>query len=142
MSQSGSVSDCILQRSGCRTEQVAKCTIRRPPKSCDVREDWLRVCGGRHVRLTKGECPLLRAAVRGGARAVAPRARRKRPLPGDQRGPHGGEDEGPAAKEADTFRGFAAGVTQVYGDGGLFPKIPAGVKILIAGAHATLKKLT
>ena len=49
---------------------------------------------------------------------------------------------GNAAKEDDTFRGFSAGATQVYGDGGLFPEIPAVVKMLIAGAHATLKKLT
>ena len=142
MSKGGEGSDCFLQGSGCRTDPGAVCTLRRPPQSCDVRADWLRVCGGCHVRLTKGEDPQLRAAVRGEAHAATPHTSRKRPFPGDQRDQIGGEEEGIEAKEADTFRGFSAGVTQVYGDGGLFPKIPAGVKMLIAGAHATLKKLT
>ena len=38
--------------------------------------------------------------------------------------------------------GFATGVTRVYGEGGLPPTLPAGVKMLISGAHETLEKLT
>ena len=142
MSKSGEGSACFLQGSGCRMDPGAVCTIRRPPQSCDVRADWLRVCGGCHVRLSKGDGPMLRAAVRGEAQAATPHTSRKRPLPGQQQETIGEEEEGTSAKEADTFRGFAVGVTQVYGEGGMFPNLPAGVKMLIAGAHCTLKRLT
>ena len=113
MSKGGEGPDCFLQGSGCRTEPGAICTIRRPSQSIDVRADWLRVFGGFQVRLTKGEGPQLRAAVRGEAHAETPRASRKRPFPGDHRDMIGGEEEGNAAKESDTFSGFSAGVTQV-----------------------------
>ena len=107
----------------CARRLVAR--MRRMPRSADKRRR--SATPGRRKR--RGACS---ESARESETAVPWRPAR----------PTWGEDEGNAAKEADTPRGYSAGVTQVYGDGGLFPKIPAGVKIPIAGAHDTLETLT
>ena len=85
------------------------------------------------------------AAVRGPAHLATPFVSRKRQRQedaGDADADAGAGSEGEIGKEADTFRGFAHGVTRVYGEGALFPTLPAGVTMLIAGAHDPIKKLT
>ena len=145
MSSNGRGSDCFLQGAGCRTDHAQPCTTRRPPLVCDVRADWLRVCGGCYLRLGRGNDPGIMAAARGHAQLATPFVSRKRPRQGDAGDADADlvvENEEEIRKESDAFRGFAHGVTHVYGEGALFPTLPAGVKMLIAGAHETLKKLT
>ena len=90
----------------------------------------------------KGGEPDLMAAVRGHPHLATPFVSRKRPRKADAGDPDAGAgNENDPGNEADTFRGFPPGVTRVYGDGCLFPTIPAGAKLLIAGSHETLKKL-
>ena len=83
------------------------------------------------------------AAVRGEAQAATPNLRRKRPAPGDDAQPEaGGAPVLDLAKEAIDIEGCTPGVTRVYEEGGLFQATPSEVKILIYGAHETLKRLT
>ena len=145
MASNGRGADCFLQGAGCRTDHAQACTTRRPPLVCDVRADWLRVCGGCYLRLGRGDDPDLMAAVRGDAHVATPFVSRKRPRRGETGEAEAdliAENEEDIRKESDAFRGFVPGVTRVYGEGALFPTLPAGVKMLIAGAHETLKKMT
>ena len=72
-----------------------------------------------------------------------PLVRRKGPRKADAGDPDAGdENENPHGKEGDTFRGFAHGLTRVYGEGLLFQTLPEGVKAPVAGARETLKQRT
>ena len=105
----------------------------------------MRVCGSCYLRLGRGNDPGLMAAVRGHAQLATPFVIRKRPRQedaGDSDADLAGANEGEIREESGEFRGFAPGITRVYGEGALFPTLPAGVKMLIAGAHEALKRLT
>ena len=102
------------------------------------------MCGFCYLRLRKGHDLSPMAAVRG-AHSATPHVSRKRPTPGDAAEPEAGgapELDASGEGESGTFKCFAPGVTRVYGEGGLFPTIPAGVQMLIYGARETLNRLT
>ena len=143
MAQNVRRGDCFLHSRGCRTQPEAECAMRRPPNECEVRAEWVRVCGSCHRRLKRQQDPELLAAVRGDTQQATPQVVRKRPAPCAL--PRGREELRPEEhepKEAETYKGFIPGVSRVYGEGGVSPSLPVGVKLLIAGAHATLKRLT
>ena len=118
MSARGRGSGCFLLWTGCRTDPLQVRTTRWPPHVCDVREDWLRVCGGCYLRLVRGNEPDLMKAVRDHAHLATPFVSRKRPRQADAGDPDAeAGHENALRKEADTFRGFVPGVTRGYGEG-------------------------
>ena len=93
--------------------------------------------------LKRQKDPELLAAVRGGTHQATPQVVQKRPNPSAvlriQEEPRPREHE---PKESETYEGCIRGVSRVYGEGGVSPSLPVGVAMLIAGADATLKRIT
>ena len=117
MTARGAGAECFPQGSGYRTESDQECTPRRPPQSCEVRAEWLRVCGSCYPRLGKGLEADLLAAVRGDVQPEMPFVSRKIPLSSDSDNPEA--EKAPAtgqAKEAESFKGLVHGATRVYGE--------------------------
>ena len=132
-----------LHSRGCRTMPETECSMRRPPNECEVRAEWVWVFGSFHRRQKRKQCPALLASVRGDTQQATPQVFRKRPTASAvlrrQEELHAQERE---PKEAETYKGSIPGASRVYGDGGVSPSLPVGVRMLIAWAHATLKRLT
>ena len=112
--------DCSLRSRGFRAQPEAECPTRRPPNECEVREEWVRVCGSCHRRLKRKQDLELLAAVRGDTQQATPHVVRRRPTPcavlRSQAEPRPEEHE---PKGAETYKGFIHGVSRVYGDGGV-----------------------